>query len=313
VTRIDASHHDRATAFVSLSGFHRDDFRPLVFRTADFGASWVSIGSTLPAGSINVILEDRKNPALLFAGTDQGVFASLDAGASWARMKNGLPTIAVHDLVIHPRENDLVVGTHGRGVFIADVSPLQQLDARVRRRRALLFEVEPRVQWVMTRQPAVSAQNFAGGNEPFGVRIYYHLSSGVDEAVRLRFWDGDQLIHEAVGAAEPGLHWVDWGMTRRQGRTQEDKSAWDRMHEWLAEDVEFFDYYDTVEVPIGTEEEVDRLGRSMRTRVHPPPDSTERDWAYFRVPPGEYRVTLEVGDDVQDQVIRLLEDIWYDG
>ena len=97
VSRVEASHHDPATAYVSVSGFHRDDFEPLLYRTADFGSSWRSIAAGLPAGAVNVILEDARNPALLFAGTDAGVFASLDGGAGWARMSHGLPTIPVAD------------------------------------------------------------------------------------------------------------------------------------------------------------------------------------------------------------------------
>jgi photosystem II stability/assembly factor-like uncharacterized protein len=312
VTRVEASHHDPARAYVSLSGFHRDDFRPLVYRTSDFGTTWEPIEKGLPEGAVNVVVEDSTNPDLLFVGSDAGVFASLARGASWSRMKNGLPTTPVHDLVVHPRENDLVVGTHGRGVFIADVSPLQQMTHAARAGDVHLFEVEPRVQWVMTSQPAVSAQNFEGGNEPFGARVYYHLASASTGPVTLRFWDGDELLHEAEGSREAGLHWVDWGMTRRRERSDEGKAEWDEMQEWLAEDVEFFDYYDTVEVPVAPDEEVDRWGRSQRTRVHPPSDSLEREWAYFRVLPGEYRVTLETGDDVREQKILLLEDIWYD-
>ena len=117
----------------------------------------------------------------------------------------------------------------------------------------------------MTSQPAVSAQNFEGGNESFGARVYYHLASTSTEPVVLRIWDGEELLHEAEGSGDAGLHWVDWGMTRRRERSDEETAEWDEMQEWLAEDVEFFDYYDTVEVPVGLDEEVDRWGRSQRT------------------------------------------------
>jgi hypothetical protein len=279
--------------------------------TSDFGETWKSLGGTLPTGSVNVIQEDRKHPNLLFVGTDFGVFTSLDRGSSWSRMRNNLPTIAVHDLVVHPRENDLVVGTHGRGVFITDITPLQELTREVRERATYLFEVEPRVQWVMPSQPAVSAQNFAGDNEPHGVVINYYLGTEAAD-VRLRFFDGDRLLHEMEGPGEAGLNRVEWGMVRREERSAEGKEEWDREQEWIAEDVEFFDYYDTVDNYGGLDEEVDRWGRSLQTRVHMPTGMTDRDFAYFRVPPGRYRVTLTVGLKVQEREIEILEDVWYD-
>jgi len=311
VSRVEASHHDPAVAYVTLTGFHRDDFRPFVFVTSDLGKSWRSLGDSLPSGSVNVIVEDRKNPNLLFVGTEFGVWSSLDRGGSWAKMKSNLPTISVHDLVVHPRENDLVVGTHGRGVFITDISPLQELTREVREGKVHLFEVEPRVQWVMPSQPAVSAQNFAGDNETHGVVINYFLGARAED-VTLRFFDGERLIHEMKGPGEAGLNSVEWGMVQRQPRSEEEKTEWDREQEWIAEDVEFFDYYDTVDNHGGLDDEVDRWGRSLQTRVHMPPGLTDRDHAFFRVPPGSYRVALVVGTAVKEQGIEILEDVWYD-
>ena len=311
VSRVEASHHDPAVAFVTLTGFHRDDFRPFVFRTSDFGKSWTSLGRNLPQASVNVIVEDRKNRDLLFVGTDFGVFASLDRGESWSQMQKKLPTIAVHDLLVHPRENDLVVGTHGRGVFITDISPLQELTREVEGGEANLFEIEPKVQWVMPSQPAVSAQNFAGENEPHGVVINYYLGTEAAD-VRLRFFKGDQLIHEMEGPGEAGLNRVEWGMVRRQARSDEEKTEWDREQKWIAEDVEFFDYYDTVDNHGELDEEVDRWGRSLGTRVHMPSGMTDRDHVYLRVPPGNYRVALVVGSVIREREIEILEDIWFD-
>jgi photosystem II stability/assembly factor-like uncharacterized protein len=311
ITRVEASGQDPAAAYVTLTGFHRDDFRPFVLVTADYGRSWRSIAGGLPEGSVNVITEDRKNPDLLFVGTDFGVFASLDGGSSWAPMRRDLPTISVHDLVIHPRENDLVVGTHGRGVFITDISPLQEYTSEMTSADLHLFEVEPKVQWVMPRQPAVSAQNFAGDNEAHGVVVNYHLGSAAD-AVRLRFYDGDVLIHEIEGPGAKGLNSVEWGMVRSRARTDEEKAEWDSEQALIAEEVEFFDYYDTVDNHGELDEEVDRWGRSLSTRVHMEPGLTDRDRAHYRIPPGRYRVELVAGSVVLEREIEILEDIWYD-
>ena len=132
VSRIIASHHNAGTAYVSYTGRRRDDFRPFVYKTTDFGRSWKSISSNLPVDEpVNVIREDHKNPNLLFVGTEKAVHVSLNGGDRWIRMQNNMPTAGVHDIVIHPRENDLVVGTHGRGSYIADISPLQELKPEV--------------------------------------------------------------------------------------------------------------------------------------------------------------------------------------
>lgn len=312
VSRVEASHHDPATAYVTFTGLHRDDPRPLVFRSRDFGATWEAIGENLPAAAVNVIREDRRNADLLFLGNDVGVFVSLDAGSTWARMATGLPTVPVHDLVVHPRDNDLVVGTHGRGVYIADISPLQELTAEVADREAHLFEIEPAVQWVMTSQPAVSAQNFAGTNAPHGAVVNYYLRTERPEGVTIRVRQGEELLWESAGPGLAGLNRVEWGLASRRPRTPEEIEEWEREQEWLAEDVEFFDYYDTVEGFPEPGEEVDPRGRSLRTRVHRPPDATERDWYYARVPPGEYRVTLEVEGVVLERPIEVLADVWYD-
>jgi photosystem II stability/assembly factor-like uncharacterized protein len=312
VTRVEASHHDAGTAYVSLTGFHVDDFRPFVYKTEDFGASWRSIATGL-GESINVIQEDRVNVDLLFVGTDLGVYVSLDGGARWTPMRNGFPTIAVHDLVIHPRENDLVVGTHGRGVFIADISPLQELTEDVLAKSVHLFSVEPKVQWVMPEQPAVSAQNFEGENEPYGAVVHYYLKDAPQEEVRLEIFDRARLIHEISVEASAGLQRAEWGMVRRRARSDEEKTAWDKRQENLSADVEFFDYYDTVEVHGSPGDEVDRWGRSLETRVHQNPGVTDRDWAYYRVTPGTYRVALVVGGEtVATQPIVISKDHWYD-
>ncbi|MEX1182781.1 MAG: hypothetical protein WEF86_06065 [Gemmatimonadota bacterium] len=131
-SRVTPSQHDAGTAYATLTGFHRDDFRPFVYRTDDFGVTWRDIGATLPgAAPANVIVEDHANPELLFLGTDRGLFVTVDGGARWIAFQSGMPVVPVRDLVIHPRENDLVIGTHGRGVWVGDITPLQQISEAV--------------------------------------------------------------------------------------------------------------------------------------------------------------------------------------
>ncbi|MEW5900959.1 MAG: hypothetical protein AB1715_05805, partial [Acidobacteriota bacterium] len=124
VSRVTASPFDANTAFVSYTGFRNDDFQPFLYKTTDYGQTWTSISAGLPNEPVNVIRQDRKNPDLLFVGTEMAVYVSTDAGKNWTRLRLNMPTQPVHDLQIHERENDLVVATHGRGVFIVDISAL---------------------------------------------------------------------------------------------------------------------------------------------------------------------------------------------
>lgn len=308
VTRVTASSHDAGTAYVTYSGLRRDDFRPFIYKTTDYGKTWTSISKGLPNESVNVIKEDHKNPNLLFIGTDKAVYCSLDGGQNWLKMKNNMPTIAIHDLVIHPRENDLVVGTHGRSIYIADISVLQQLSADVLEQEIHLFEIEPKVQWRMNRQPAVSAQNFSGENEPQGVVINYYIKNRPKDKIKIAIYKDDELIYETMGTNEPGLNQVLWGMIKQVPRTKEEQIEWEHFEQLRLEDDEFFDYYDTVEIFPEPDEEVDKYGYSLRTRVHLKPGLTEREYKYSRVPPGEYRVVLSTGNLERSSEIVLLKD-----
>jgi len=177
VSRVIASHHDAATAYVTVTGYRQDDFKPFVWKTTDYGATWTSIAGNLPNEAVNVIREDRRNPNLLFVGTDFGLHASLDGGKVWHRMKNGITTNPVHDLAIHPREQELVVGTHGRGIYIADISGLQALTSAVLAADAHLAPVVPTVQHVAGLRPMVASLNYNGQSRLPGAHITYYLKS----------------------------------------------------------------------------------------------------------------------------------------
>ncbi|HEY8461033.1 MAG TPA: hypothetical protein VIM99_11665, partial [Blastocatellia bacterium] len=120
VSRVEPSHFDAATCYLAIDNHRNDDLKPYLFVTRDYGATWTSIANNLPIGNINVVREDAKNKNLLFVGTEFGVFVSINGGAEWKKFMTGLPTVRVDDLLIHPRDNDLIAGTHGRGVWIID-------------------------------------------------------------------------------------------------------------------------------------------------------------------------------------------------
>jgi hypothetical protein len=126
ISRIVASKYDKGTVFMSQNGKRHDDFKPYLWKSVDFGKTWQNIASNIPSGPINVVREDPKNANVLYVGTDLGVYVSVDGGASWDVLANGLPTTFVHDLIVHPREDMVVIATHGRGVYALDARPIQE-------------------------------------------------------------------------------------------------------------------------------------------------------------------------------------------
>ena len=142
VTRVVASVHDDGTVYVAQSGYRNDDFASYLWKSADFGATWTSIAAGLPAEPVNSVREDPKAKHLLYAATDSGAFVSLDRGATWSVLAAGLPHVPVHDLAVQPKEGDLVLGTHGRSVFVAEAAPLRELTPEVQKETLHAFKVK---------------------------------------------------------------------------------------------------------------------------------------------------------------------------
>ncbi|MCH8961322.1 MAG: hypothetical protein IH820_08375, partial [Bacteroidetes bacterium] len=230
VSRIEASHFDQGTAYVSFDGHRSDRFEPWIFKTTDFGQTWMSLASDLPAGQVvRVVREDLRNPNLLFAGTEFAVFASFDGGHRWTRLMNNLPTVSVYDLVIHPRDGDLIAGTHGRSLWILDdITPLQQLTDDMRASHAHLFEQRPATLWQNTSRGGQRGHFwFAGENPPTleptsslpraGFRntafVTYYLGRQPSGTVRLEIADAARsLAHVAELDTAPGIHRYRWNL-----------------------------------------------------------------------------------------------------
>jgi hypothetical protein len=251
VTRVVPSKHAPGTAYVTITGFHRDDFRPFVYRTDDWGASWGAITTGLDVASANVIAEDHRNPRLLFLGTDHGLFTSIDGGARWARMKSNMPVVPVRDVVVHPRENDLVVGTHGRGAFVTDITPLQQMTEQVLASATHLFEPEPkglRVESGWGNYRLFGYRHITTPNEPNGVLLDVYRSNLSSGPLTLRITDAlGNLVRELD--TEP---WAAAGIQR---------IIWD-LRDDQREEVEPGDYTATLEA--------DGVSQSVTVRVEPP-------------------------------------------
>ena len=126
VSRVIASKHKKERVYVALNGYRRDDFTSYIYMSDDYGKTWKNIGDNIPTSPVNVIKEDPKKENILYLGTDNGLYVSFDNGINWQPFKKGLPNVAVHDLVIQPTAKHLIVGTHGRSLYKANVAPLQE-------------------------------------------------------------------------------------------------------------------------------------------------------------------------------------------
>ena len=181
VSRVFASRFESGTAYVTKSRRRQDDFRPLVFRTTDFGARWTRITEGLPGvAEATSIVEDAVNPNLLFLGTSAGVFVSFDSGATWDAFKSNMGPAPVTDLLVHPREGDLVVGTYGRGVWVANIVPLRGIHRAVLSSEAALLPIRSfaeRNEGSFGNYRLLGDRYPATPNEPNGMTIAYYLKS----------------------------------------------------------------------------------------------------------------------------------------
>lgn len=217
VSRVDASHFDAGTAYVGVDGHRSDDLKPYVFVTRDFGKTWQNITGNLPAfGNVQVVREDPKNKDLLYVGTEFGLYVSLSGGKEWQKFMNNLPTVRVDDILVHPRDGDLIVATHGRGVWIADdITPLQQFTASSAP-DAALFEIRPAVAFLNDQQGGqyVGGQkHFVGENGPRGAMIHYQLKGAATD-VKITIADGTgKTIRTLDGPKAAGINRVLWNLS----------------------------------------------------------------------------------------------------
>jgi len=228
VKRIEASHHEAGRAFVAFDGHRHSDFDPHVFMTDDFGESWSNITSDLPEGSIYVVREDPKNPDLLFAGSEVGVYFSIDRGATWSRFMNGFPTVPVHDLLIHPRDNDLIAGTHGRGAWIAgNITPLQQLTPEVLEKDVHLFQVRPEIQWLSTYEFSwTTDKRFYKDNPPTGSTIAFFLQAEPADSATVEILDiSGRVLRSLKADGRAGINSVFWDHRENPPPTPEPREG----------------------------------------------------------------------------------------
>jgi photosystem II stability/assembly factor-like uncharacterized protein len=231
VSRVELSHHHPGTVFAAFDGHRNDDFSVFLYMTRDFGQTWTSIGDSLPEGApVNVIREDPVNGNLIYTGTENAVYASFDRGRNWIPLMSGIPTVAVDDLKIHPREADLIAGTHGRGIYILDVHPIQQITAAVLDKPVHLFNPKNpilyHINWTKNRG-ASGARRFnaenpyshlfrisdRSGAAPPGASLYYYLKNPSAPQVIIHILNSENEVMRVLeGKAEAGLNMVEWDL-----------------------------------------------------------------------------------------------------
>jgi photosystem II stability/assembly factor-like uncharacterized protein len=228
VSRVEASHFDAGTVYVTFDGHRSDDHKPYVFKVTDFGESWTSIASNLPEGNVNVIREDARNRNLLYLGTEYAFFISLNGGREWKRFMNGLPTVRIDDILVHQRDNDLIVGTHGRSIYIIDdITPLQQLSDEVMQSDVHLFDLRTTTRFVedtMLTRGLDGAKHFRATNPASGTSIGYFLKAAVptgsagSNPVRITIANmRGTTVREIIGTNDPGINRVQWNLAPTSG------------------------------------------------------------------------------------------------
>ncbi len=192
VSRVTPSRFDAGTAYTTFDGHRSDDFKPYIFKTTDYGRTWSSLSANIPAHEpVYVITEDLKNPNLLFVGTEFSAYASVDAGRSYHKLMNGFPTVAVHDLVIHARDGDLIAATHGRSIWILDdISPLQQLNDAALATDVHMFKNKVATKWRGISRGATRGHFLFMGRNPLTInqRTPANNASELQNSATITFW-----------------------------------------------------------------------------------------------------------------------------
>jgi len=203
VTRLVASAFKKERAYLTMIGYREDDFSTYVFATEDLGRSWTPIAANLPAEGVNVIREDPANENILYLGTDLTAYVSLDRGKEWHSLRGNLPTQPVYDLKVHPRDKEVIIATHGRGIFILKVDKIQQLTPEVVKKEVHLFP--PADAFVLPPNVAIS--------RPISFSAKFEFFAGADGPVKITVKDAkNQAVKTLEVKAFRGLNAAEWDL-----------------------------------------------------------------------------------------------------
>ncbi|MFK7058621.1 glycosyl hydrolase [Flavobacterium oreochromis] len=207
ITRVVASVHKKERVYAALNGYRNDIFTTMLYVSEDYGKTWKSIASNIPNSPVNVILEDHNNEGILYVGTDNGLYVTLDRGLSWQDFMSGIPKVAVHDLVLQKKVNDLIVATHGRSLYKVNVEKLQKINPEIIKKNTLLYELTPLKQneyWGSTRSI---------WTEPLEPKIEFWFYSNKNRKVKLKLQNSiDQVVFNQEFEAIKGLNKLDYNL-----------------------------------------------------------------------------------------------------
>lgn len=215
VSRIKASQHAKSRVYVSMNGYRWDDFKPYLYISDDFGDTWTDIGQNLPNEPINVVIEDPNNEDLIFVGTDHGVYVSLDRGNSFMAMQGDLPAVAVHDMVIHPLVNDLVLGTHGRSIYKANITSIQMLNDEILNSEIYLYPteiIEYNENWGSSWSKWIEAKN---PNQEF---TFFLKNEGL---TKIEIIHEELVIYSEEMLLEKGINAFDYNLSIEQEKLEQ--------------------------------------------------------------------------------------------
>jgi photosystem II stability/assembly factor-like uncharacterized protein len=218
-TCVEASRFDRGTAYATFDGHQTGDMKSYVFKTTDFGKTWKALANDAIKGYAHVVREDRVNRDLLFVGTEFGLFVSIDGGSQWAQFTGNLPPVAVRDIAIHPREHDLILATHGRGVLIIDdITPLRQLSPKILESTAFIMDSRPSAIAISSgSQDFPGDGDFVGPNSPEAATITYYLKERhVFGDMKIEIYNAEGKLMATLPAGKRrGLNRVQWFMRQK--------------------------------------------------------------------------------------------------
>jgi hypothetical protein len=232
VSGIEPSRRGAGAAYVVFDNHRNDDFKVYAFFTNDFGQSWQPVSGDLPRNreAAHVIREDPSNQDLLFIGTEFGAYFSLDRGKQWKLLESNFPKVRVDDIQIQPREHDLILATHGRGLWILDdITPLEQMAQAASRPELTFFDIRPAISWrqIETSSGVEGQKPFVAANPPYGAVIDYNLPQAVKDKVVITVLDGQgKLVRQLDGTGFQGINRVVWDLHYPSPGTSKPEERW---------------------------------------------------------------------------------------
>jgi photosystem II stability/assembly factor-like uncharacterized protein len=217
VSRVVASQHKKERVYATLNGYRWDDFSVYAYMSNDYGKTWKNISSNIPASPVNVLREDPENENILYLGTDNGAYVSFNQGQSWEVFSKGFPAVAIHDMAIQPEAKHLLLGTHGRSIYKADIAPLQKMDASKMDRSIVLFEIES------MRYSSRWGHSFGAWNDPYepSTTITFYANASGEKTIKI-FSENNVELNSIRINSDKGFNYANYDLTI----TESGKTEW---------------------------------------------------------------------------------------